>query len=81
MTHSTENPPPIGSEWYEDDSRVFRCKITVVAFDPLLGKVTIARGHAMKYETRTKAKPERFGKKRGYLPWSQQQASTTENPK
>lgn len=59
--------PAIGSEWFEDDPRVYPSKITVVEHLNA-ERVVIARG--MFAQRRTKVSASRFGKKRGYLPWS-----------
>lgn len=58
--------PPLGSEWYEDDPRIYPTKITVVAHvnDE---KVQISRHPEGKYPTR--ASVRRFGKRGGYKPW------------
>jgi hypothetical protein len=60
------HPPPIGSEWYEDDPRIYPTKITVVAHwgD---GKVRISRHPEGKHPTT--ASVERFGKRGGYKAW------------
>lgn len=62
--------PPVGSEWFEDDTRVtVKTKITVVAHYSA-DKVVIARGSPPSTKYRTRARGDRFGKKRGYLPWN-----------
>jgi hypothetical protein len=60
--------PPIGSEWYEDDPRIYPTKITVVAH---LNeeKVVIARGSPPSEKYRTRASAKRFYRKGGYKPW------------
>jgi hypothetical protein len=63
----TINLPPIGSEWYEDDSRVYPGKVTVVGHYNS-EKVLISRHSLGKHATRASAK--RFGKSGGYKPWA-----------
>lgn len=58
--------PPIGSEWYEDDPRIYPTKITVLEhLDG--GRVVIGRG--LHNQQRTKASAKRFGKRGGYKAW------------